>query len=136
MDSLGAFVITQNAAKTLPLVLAGLTWVDDLTVVDLGSTDETRVIASGAHRTVMSWPRPPPPIVELVRKQLLERGSHEWFLFVDQDEVHVDTRTAIESHISNGSTAPLAFRFRHFALGREVSGVAAATRLVHASQMT
>ena len=81
--SLTAAVITLNEEGHLPACLASLGWVDDLVVVDAGSTDRTQQIArnAGARLFVNPWPGYGPQ-----KNFAFEQARGEWILIVDADE--------------------------------------------------
>ena len=82
--SITAIVVCRNEAAHLRACLPRLRWVDELIVIDLGSTDHSRGIAEHWADTV--YDHPPSPIVEPVRMFAAERATHDWLLFVDPDE--------------------------------------------------
>lgn len=80
---ISAVVLTYNEAAHLPDCLASLTWADEVLVLDSGSTDRTREIATEAgvrveHRTFTHFGDQ--------RQAALALASHEWVFFVDADE--------------------------------------------------
>lgn len=81
--SITGIVITKNEEKMLGEALKSLSWVDDLIVVDTGSTDKTIQIAKkNSARIVHSdgkhfsdW-----------RNQGLKNSKNDWILYLDADE--------------------------------------------------
>ncbi|MBP9781470.1 glycosyltransferase family 2 protein [Candidatus Woesebacteria bacterium] len=84
MSQITAIVTTHNAAKTLPECLQSLSFVDEIIVIDMESTDETRAIARKFHTKVLSIP--PAEYVELIRNSSITEGTKPWILLVDPDE--------------------------------------------------
>lgn len=85
MIPLSAFIITNNEEARLPATLAALrSWIDDIVVVDCGSSDRTVEIARsmGArvlHRNWTGYGQ---------QKRFAEQNCrHDWVLNVDADEV-------------------------------------------------
>jgi rSAM/selenodomain-associated transferase 2 len=105
---LSVVIPTLDAAATLPGCLAALGDVPDLVVVDGGSRDATRQIASTAGARVVVSPRGRG--VQLAAGADAARG--DWLLFL-----HADTRLSpswrhlVEAHVSRRDEAA-SFRFR------------------------
>ncbi|MBU3824297.1 MAG: glycosyltransferase family 2 protein [Candidatus Oceanisphaera merdipullorum] len=94
--TLAAVLIVKNEAENLADCLATLDWVDEIVVLDSGSTDSTQAVseAAGARFFVNSdWPG--------FGKQRQIAQSHvqsDWILWVDADErVTPELRTSIEA---------------------------------------
>jgi glycosyltransferase involved in cell wall biosynthesis len=81
--TLTAVVIALNEEAHLPACLASLDWVDELVVVDAGSTDRTQEIArhAGARLFMNPWPGYGPQ-----KNFAFEQARGEWVLIVDADE--------------------------------------------------
>ncbi|MCL2640383.1 MAG: glycosyltransferase family 2 protein [Phycisphaerales bacterium] len=84
--SFSVVIPVKNEAKNLPQCLASLQGLDDIIVVDSGSTDETRSIAQHHGCTVLNfaWNGQFPK----KRNWTLQnhKFKHEWVLFLDADE--------------------------------------------------
>lgn len=116
--SLSAVILTQNEERHLRDCLAGLTWADELLVLDSGSVDRTPVIATemGARveqRPFDNYPRQ--------RNAALQLAGSEWILFVDADErvpseLAAEIRAATESQEAAGFWIPR----RNYIVGRWV----------------
>jgi glycosyltransferase involved in cell wall biosynthesis len=91
---LSAVLITRNAAAVLDLCLESLAFVDEIVVVDSGSTDRTAEIARerGARVVQKEW------LGFGRQKQFaVEQAKHDWVLCVDADErVSPELATSIE----------------------------------------
>ncbi|MFC2172932.1 glycosyltransferase family 2 protein [Acidobacteriota bacterium] len=78
-------IVTYNEAERLSECLDSLAGVDQLVVIDLGSTDGCADMARGFGAEVYEheWV----PFVELVIPQAVEKIRNEWLLRLDPDEV-------------------------------------------------
>ncbi|MCH7952001.1 glycosyltransferase family 2 protein [Patescibacteria group bacterium] len=83
MRKISAIVLTQNEEEFLPGCLRSLQWVEEIIVVDSGSTDNTLSIATeaGAKIVSTSWTGFPQQ-----RNQGAQEAKGEWLLYVDADE--------------------------------------------------
>ncbi|RXJ73503.1 glycosyltransferase [Veronia nyctiphanis] len=83
--TISAIIITKNEEKILPECLASLDWVDEIIVVDSGSTDRTVEIAENVGAKVHvndEWPG------FGKQKQLAQSyATQDWILAIDADEV-------------------------------------------------
>ncbi len=104
---LSVAIITLNAVSQLEACLQSVRFVDDIVVVDSGSTDGTPALAEryGARVIQQDWLGFGP------QKQVaVEAARHNWVLCLDADErVTPELQAAIEIALANPSTA--AFRF-------------------------
>lgn len=103
-------VLTFNEAVNLERCLASVAWSDDVLVLDSGSTDDTRGIASRAGARVLERPF---DSFAGQRNYAMEAGSlrHDWVLHLDADEVVpaalVDELSAI---VSSGAVSYPVYR--------------------------
>jgi glycosyltransferase involved in cell wall biosynthesis len=92
---LSAIVITFNNERTIRRCMESLRWVDEIVVVDSGSTDSTQRICRemGAHvHATEDWPGYGPQ-----KNRALERSTGDWVLSVDSDEwITPELRAAIQ----------------------------------------
>jgi glycosyltransferase involved in cell wall biosynthesis len=81
--TISAVIITRNEEANLERCLRSLAWVDEIVVVDSGSTDRTVEIARGVHAKVLhrEWCGFGP-----AKQYALEQATGEWILSVDADE--------------------------------------------------
>ncbi|TKF36298.1 glycosyltransferase family 2 protein [Enterovibrio norvegicus] len=98
--SISAIIITKNEEQILPECLASLDWVDEIIVVDSGSTDNTVAIAKQAGAKVFvnaEWPG------FGKQKQLAQsHATNDWVLAIDADEVITDAlKTSILAVLEN-----------------------------------
>lgn len=111
---LSVAIITLNAAAQLEACLQSVDFVDDIVVVDSGSTDGTQALAAryGARVIQQDWLGFGP------QKQFaVEACAHDWVLCLDADErVSPELQASIKNELkapstaTNGSAAR-AFRF-------------------------
>jgi glycosyltransferase involved in cell wall biosynthesis len=81
---ISAVLITNNAEEHLDQVLGALRCCGEIVVLDSGSTDRTREIAS-EHRA--SWFERPFDGYGPQKRHAVVRACHDWILAIDADEV-------------------------------------------------
>jgi glycosyltransferase involved in cell wall biosynthesis len=81
---ISAVVVVYNQGELLEKCLASLTWVDEIVVVDLESTDNIKSIATKFKAAYHKVPHV--DVVEEVRQKSLTFASNEYVLLVDADE--------------------------------------------------
>lgn len=81
---ISAIVHTRNSQSTLVQALSSISWVDDLIVVDMESSDDTVEIARNFNARLFHQPLV--PRVDGVRNKYLEQADEEWILVLDSDE--------------------------------------------------
>ena len=118
-----ATIITLNEAEHIRQACESVSWVDEIVVVDSGSTDDTRSIATVAGARVIENPWPG----FAAQKQFAaEQASHEWVFSLDADErVSEELRNSIiglreldESSLADGYSIAR----RAFYMGRWIRG--------------
>ncbi len=78
-------VVTKNCCKELPDCLASLQGlVDEIVVVDLGSSDDTISVANHFKARVLT--HEPVHYVELIRQYAISQARGEWVMVMDPDE--------------------------------------------------
>ena len=84
LPKISAFLIVKNEAANLPRSLAGLDFVDEIIVVDSGSTDETVKICRQYKAKVLQH-----QFTGYGQQKLysLSKTKNEWVLSIDADEV-------------------------------------------------
>jgi glycosyltransferase involved in cell wall biosynthesis len=84
VPGLSVTVITLNEAANIEACLAAVNWVDDIVVVDSGSTVDTveRAKARGARVIRREWPGS----YAAQKNFAAEQTSHDWILSLDADE--------------------------------------------------
>ena len=83
MPPVSAVVITLNEAAHVGDCLAGLSWADEVLVVDSGSTDNTPELArlAGARVITRDWPG-----YAAQKDFAASQAAHDWIVSVDADE--------------------------------------------------
>ncbi|OYD24358.1 glycosyltransferase family 2 protein [Oceanimonas baumannii] len=93
--TLAAVLIVKNEAENLADCLATLDWVDEIVVMDSGSTDATQAVAEAAGARFFvnaQWPGFGPQ-----RRLAQSKVNSDWVLWVDADErVTPELRASIE----------------------------------------
>ena len=84
MDSISVIVITYNEEPHIDTCLRSVSWVDEIVVVDCGSTDRTVEICSG-HEKVRLYHEERHGSGRQ-KQQALDRAVSEWVLNLDADE--------------------------------------------------
>jgi glycosyltransferase involved in cell wall biosynthesis len=89
-----ATIITFNEADNIQAACESVKWADEIIVVDSGSTDDTRTIATAAGARVITheWPG------FAAQKQFaIEQTAYEWIFSLDADErVSDELKASIE----------------------------------------
>jgi glycosyltransferase involved in cell wall biosynthesis len=82
--SVSAIVITKNEEKNIERCLSGLSWADEIIVVDSESTDRTIELARKftSHIFIRPWPG-----YSRQKNFAIDKASCEWVLSVDCDEI-------------------------------------------------
>jgi glycosyltransferase involved in cell wall biosynthesis len=96
-----ATVITLNEAPNIAAALESLTWVDEMIVVDAGSTDATVAIARryGARVETRAWDG-----YSAQKNYAASIASNDWILSIDADErVPADLAAEIRALLDAGS---------------------------------
>ncbi|MBS0560122.1 MAG: glycosyltransferase [Proteobacteria bacterium] len=81
---LSALVISYNREAIVGTCLRALAFADEIVVVDKSSTDRTPEIAAGLADRVVQVPWS--PSVEETRAMATDLCTHDWILFLDDDE--------------------------------------------------
>ena len=98
--TLSAILITKNSERTIRRCLTSLEFVDEVIVVDSGSTDATaaicRELGANVHETA-DWPGYGPQ-----KNRALDHATGEWVFSIDSDEWVSD---ALRSEIARAASA-------------------------------
>jgi glycosyltransferase involved in cell wall biosynthesis len=114
-----AVIPTLNESAQIESAVDALAWVDQVIVVDGGSTDDTVSRAKTAGACVISLCN---STIGSQRNAGIELARNEWVLAIDADE-RVDARLRDEiARVVESKSGPTAygFRFRNEYLGREL----------------
>ena len=113
---LSVAIITLNAASQLEECLKSVDFVDDIVLVDSGSTDGTQALATryGARVIQQEWLGFGP------QKQFaVDAATHDWVLCLDADErVSPELQASIKNALNNPSTVTFRFPRCNRFLGR------------------
>lgn len=84
MKKITATIITKNEALNIEQCLQSVSWVDEIIVLDSGSTDGTQEICRrlGAKLIETDWPG-----FGIQKNRALEMATNDWVLSIDADEV-------------------------------------------------
>jgi glycosyltransferase involved in cell wall biosynthesis len=100
---LSVVVTTLNNAATLERCLSGVAWVDDLVVLDSGSSDATLQIATRHGARIFSEPFRG---YSAQKQSAIDKAAHDWVLLLDADEALSEgARAAIEAALQNPDAA-------------------------------
>ncbi len=113
---LSAFVVSFNRPELLGTCLRGIRFADEVIVVDKSSSEETRRIAGNLADRVITVPWS--PTVEETRAFAAAQCSHEWILFLDDDEC-LDPAAVrfLQAELEAPQADAYAFPLRHYILG-------------------
>ncbi|MBS1963608.1 MAG: glycosyltransferase family 2 protein [Bdellovibrionales bacterium] len=107
---LSAVLIALNEERYLGRALASLAWCDEIVVVDGGSTDRTKAIATdpaAAWAARLRWAERPFDGFRQQRNFALDQTTNEWVLCVDADEACTpELRARLESLLSEEDPYP------------------------------
>lgn len=113
---LSVAIITKNEEENLPRCLSSVSFVDDIVVVDSGSTDKTVDIASefGCRVFIEDWKGDGPQKESAIRKCV-----NDWVLVLDADErVPEETKIEIVDTLKNPKYFAYSFPRKNYFHGR------------------
>lgn len=115
---LSVVVIAKNEESRIGACLESVKWVDEIIVVDNGSTDNTVKIAEKYTNKVFEIEAGD---FSQVRNFAMEKISSEWVLFIDADErVLGSLRNEIEALLTFSQYSAYAISRRNIIFGKEV----------------
>lgn len=83
--AISSVTITYNEAEKLKGCLASVKdWVDEILIVDMGTTDETLKVAKKFGARI--YKEKLVPYVELIRNSAIKKATSDWILVIDPDE--------------------------------------------------
>ena len=117
MAKLSVFIITYNEERILDKCLNKLSWVDEIVVVDSGSTDATLDICKKYHVKVFHNDFEG---FGAQKQFALEQTSNDWVLSIDADEILTDSLIEELKEIINSSNnlAGYYIKRKHVFLGK------------------
>lgn len=116
-EKVSGVVISFNRADLIVTCLKGLSFVDELIVIDKSSTDGTAELAARFADRVISVPWS--PVVEQTRAFAVAQCTHEWIVCLDDDEcLSVDGIRFIERELAAPRAAVYLIPQRHYILGQ------------------
>lgn len=83
-QNISVVINTKNAASTIETALTSVSWADEIIVMDMQSSDDTKKIAKKYTKFVFN--HEDVGYVEPARNAALAHASHEWILLLDADE--------------------------------------------------
>jgi glycosyltransferase involved in cell wall biosynthesis len=115
-EKISAFVVSYNRAAILGTCLRALSFADEVIVVDKSSTDDSPAVAAAFADHVYSVPWS--PTVEETRLFALEKCSHDWILFLDDDEcLSPEAARYLQCELEAPRADIYALPLRHYVLG-------------------
>jgi len=114
---LSAFVISYNRASIVATCLRALAFADEVILVDKSSTDDTVLRAAGLVDRVITVPWT--PTVEDTRAFAVAQCTHDWILFLDDDEcLSPEAVMFIDAELRAPRADIYALPLRHYILGQ------------------
>jgi len=125
-QTLGVVAISYNEERDLPGFVENLQdWVDEIVIVDDGSTDSTEQIAKSSSKKVVfiKSPRDKGEFFSHQRNKGIDAARSEWLLHMDIDErVPPDLAAEILEAIGRTDADAYRYRRRNFFLHRPMQG--------------
>lgn len=125
-STLGVVAISHNEAQDLPRFLQNVEpWVDEIVIIDDGSTDDTSLIAEGAGRkvTFVHAPRAEGEYYADQRNKGIDAASSDWLLHMDIDErVSPELAAEILAAVQNPRFDAYRYRRLNYFLHRPMRG--------------
>jgi len=116
MTKFTAIVVTYNEASHLNECLAALDFCEEKIVIDLGSTDKSKEIATSLGFQIISHKRV--EIVEQIRAWAISQAHNDWIVFMDPDEIFPkEAIPEINASINRGNIWGFAFPRINYFLG-------------------
>jgi glycosyltransferase involved in cell wall biosynthesis len=113
---LSAFVIAYNRERIIGTCLRALSFADEIIVIDKSSSDRTAAIARSLADHVITVPWS--PTVEETRAFAAEHCSHDWILFLDDDEcLSPQAVRFLDAELHAPRADIYSFPLRHYVLG-------------------
>ena len=124
--TLGVVAISYNEERDLPGFIANLqSWVDEIVIVDDGSTDSTEELAKAAGQKVnfITSPREDKEYFSHQRNKGIDAAKSDWLLHMDIDErVTPELAKEILESVQNSEMDAYRYRRLNFFLHRPMKG--------------
>lgn len=100
-EPLSVVVTTFNSAATLDACLRGVSWADEIVVLDSGSTDASLAIAAhyGAQIHIQPFAG-----YSAQKQSAIDLATHRWVLLLDSDESLEESATALLQQVLQAPT--------------------------------
>tara|TARA_R110001583_G_scaffold9945_5_gene46336 strand:+ start:13915 stop:14685 length:771 start_codon:yes stop_codon:yes gene_type:complete len=116
-NSISAIIITKNEQHNIAACLDSLRWVDEIIIVDSGSTDQTQEIVQGygakfySHKDWQGFGK---------QKQLAQNyATSKWIIAIDADEVvSPELQSAIQQKIATSNNTVFKIQRKTWVFGR------------------
>jgi hypothetical protein len=110
MPKLSAVLITRNEERDVGRTIGALSFVDEVLVVDSGSTDRTVEICRGLGARVLTHEFRG---FGAQKRWAVSQAAHDWVLCLDADEVpNAELVEAMRALLAGGDPPCVAYRFR------------------------
>ena len=117
---LSVIILTRNEEAMIKDCLESVKWADEIILVDTGSTDKTREIATKYQAKIIEVTSKKPDYASW-RNKGLAVAKGDWVFYLDADErVTPGLRKEIEEVIKKNQGGAFAIPRRNFYLGKEV----------------
>ncbi len=115
---LSAVIITKNEVSRIKACLESVKWMDEIVVVDNGSTDNTLQIVKNYTQKIV---KASSQNFAEIRNFGMGKASGEWVLFIDSDErVTESLRAEIEVLVALSNSSAYAISRKNIIFGREI----------------
>lgn len=115
---ISAIIITKNEEGKIKTCLESIKWVDEIIVIDNGSTDNTIEIVKKYTNRIISMEDQD---FSALRNRGMEEAKGEWALFIDSDERVLDSlKNEIETITIDSNFSAYAISRRNVIFGNEV----------------
>ena len=118
-NKISAVIITKDEEKNIERCLKSLDWVDEIVVVDSGSTDKTIEICKKYNCTIVysDWLG-----FGRTKKLAVNTASNDWILSIDSDEeVTPELRNKIKEILTNPEFEAYRVKRKSFYLGKMIN---------------
>jgi glycosyltransferase involved in cell wall biosynthesis len=104
MSSISVVINTKNSAETLARTLKSVSWADEIIVVDMKSSDDTKQVAKKFTNKVFD--HPDVGYVEPARNMAVNKAKSDWILVIDADEeIPPSLKQKIKQLVTGDATA-------------------------------